>query len=63
MVGYVIGGVLAIVGLTAVGFGLYKDIKNDRNRRKAKLAAFRAAISGKPLPRTETDKSEAPKNA
>ena len=54
--GFRIGGALAIVGLTAVGFGLYKDIKNDRKRRKAKLAALKAATSGAPLqpPETET---------
>lgn len=53
--GFVIGGVLAIVGLTAVGLGLYKDLKNDRKRRKSKLAALRAAYAGAGAAPPETD--------
>ena len=44
--GFKIGAVLAVIGLTAVGFGLYKDINRDRKRRKAKLAALKAAYAG-----------------
>ena len=41
--GFTIGGVLALLGLGTVGFGIYKDISSDRKRRKNKLLALKTA--------------------
>ena len=44
--GFWVGGVMAIIGLGIVGFGLYKSVSKNRKRRKSKLAALKAAAGG-----------------
>ena len=42
--GFTVGGILAILGIFVVGFGIYKDASVNRKRRRNKLAALRAAV-------------------
>ncbi|MBP5208160.1 MAG: YfhO family protein [Clostridia bacterium] len=52
--GFRIGAVLAVAGLTILIFGIVKNIRKDNKRRRAKLAAYRAAYaSPTPAPAPE----------
>ncbi len=42
--GFRIGAVLAIAGIAVVAYGVIRNVRSDRRRRRAKLSAYRAAV-------------------